>query len=305
MIFPIMFSERGIDVESCSLSVEQTSSATMPKGVKIVDHVIGSGAEAKRGSVVAAHVRIFLNRGNEVSAEHPEEPRTMIDLGRRNTIAGLRYGIEGMREGGKRSLLISPHLAYGEEGMGERIPPRAVLRCEVELLEVLPDGARSTESCGAAGPQLCVFSSGEAAKGVPRVQIHVHGNSVGAFVTRPIPGHGWRRAPSTYVEIETDPVVPPGELLAEALALPRQSPECLSEGMLWSDLSESGNGILRDLETDTPCVSVTVNEGVEQLASYSLRIDSAVWLKSGMCRLRNQVLEWVNGTGDQTRAEDE
>jgi FKBP-type peptidyl-prolyl cis-trans isomerase len=46
----------------------------------------------------------------------------VIDLGRRESIAGLRYGIPGMRVGGTREIVISPHLAYGEVGIPGRIP---------------------------------------------------------------------------------------------------------------------------------------------------------------------------------------
>lgn len=46
---------------------------------------------------------------------------------------GLFYGIEGMRVGGKRTLKISPHLAYGEQGVEGMIPPNAVLRVTVEI----------------------------------------------------------------------------------------------------------------------------------------------------------------------------
>jgi FKBP-type peptidyl-prolyl cis-trans isomerase len=58
-----------------------------------------------------------------VTAESPADPRTLIDLATRETIPGLRYGIVGMREGGHRSLRISPHLDYGAAGLGEHIPP--------------------------------------------------------------------------------------------------------------------------------------------------------------------------------------
>jgi FKBP-type peptidyl-prolyl cis-trans isomerase len=48
-------------------------------------------------------------------------------------IAGLFYGIEGMRVGGKRTLKISPHLAYRDKGIEGVIPPNAVLEIEVKI----------------------------------------------------------------------------------------------------------------------------------------------------------------------------
>jgi FKBP-type peptidyl-prolyl cis-trans isomerase len=54
---------------------------------------------------------------------------------RNDLFAGLFYGIEGMRIGGKRILKISPHLAYREKGVEGVIPPTAVLKVEVEIIQ--------------------------------------------------------------------------------------------------------------------------------------------------------------------------
>ena len=50
-------------------------------------------------------------------------------------IAGLFYGIEGMRIGGKRVLKISPHLAFRDRGVGGMIPPNAPLEVEVTVIK--------------------------------------------------------------------------------------------------------------------------------------------------------------------------
>lgn len=111
------------------------TNTTMPSGVKITDRVTGRGAHAGPKAEVTAHVRIFLNQGEEVFAAHSEQEH-IIHLGKRHTIAGLRKGIEGMCVGGVREIEISPHLAYGEKGVPGIIPPDAMLRCEVRLLKV-------------------------------------------------------------------------------------------------------------------------------------------------------------------------
>ncbi len=65
--------------------------------------------------------------------------RPPADLKRREAIAGLRYGIEGMRIGGVRRIIVPPHLGYGKDGApAAGIPANAILICEVELRELRP-----------------------------------------------------------------------------------------------------------------------------------------------------------------------
>lgn len=104
----------------------------MPKGVEIEELRLGEGAEAHRDTTVCVRYDLYLNRGDQVQSD----VECTIDLSGREVIAGLRYGIEGMREGGRRKLRVGPHLAYGERGVPGKVPPGAVLIFEVELLQV-------------------------------------------------------------------------------------------------------------------------------------------------------------------------
>jgi len=104
------------------------------KGIEVTDLRVGTGAEATQNDCVAVNIRMFLRRGEEVHFSPALGPRMVINLARRDSIAGLLKGLPGMRVGGLRQIVISPHLAYGEAGIPGRIPPNALLRCEVELV---------------------------------------------------------------------------------------------------------------------------------------------------------------------------
>jgi FKBP-type peptidyl-prolyl cis-trans isomerase len=103
------------------------------KGIKIEIDEIGDGEVAERGTTVRIRFDTFLSRGDVVVKGMVAK----VDLFDREAIAGLRYGIEGMRVGGRRRFRASPHLAYGESGVPDKIPPNAVLVFDVELLEVI------------------------------------------------------------------------------------------------------------------------------------------------------------------------
>jgi FKBP-type peptidyl-prolyl cis-trans isomerase len=105
----------------------------MRKGVKVEDIRVGEGAEATLDSVVRIRYDGYLNRGDPFQLN----VACTIDLAHRDIIAGLRYGIEGMRTGGRRRIRVSPHLAYGAGGASDCIPANAVLIFDVELIEVL------------------------------------------------------------------------------------------------------------------------------------------------------------------------
>ena len=51
-------------------------------------------------------------------------------------IAGWDEGVQTMKPGGKRVLIVPPSLGYGDAGAGDAIPPGATLLFEVELLSV-------------------------------------------------------------------------------------------------------------------------------------------------------------------------
>ena len=192
------------------------------KGVEIQDLTIGTGEEATRESVVAVNMREFLRRGDEVSPSPLFGIKHVIDLGRRECIAGLRYGIPGMRVGGTREITISPHLAYGEAGIPGRIPANALLRCRVELLEIrqhsalLPQDWLPGKSLMIRGPK------GPNAKR-PNWQLSVHENGT-VWLTFDLSApdnqgkQTWKQIP-IQLDVEKS-----AEIIREAIDLPKEIP---------------------------------------------------------------------------------
>jgi FKBP-type peptidyl-prolyl cis-trans isomerase len=122
-------------------------------GLKLLEEREGDGPSAQKGDCVMFHMRLFLNKGdeillNETQAKHlPKEMIRVMDgmtfidrtivLGRREAIAGVEHALIGMKVDGYRKARISPHLAYRGKGIPDLIPPDAVLIVELWLREVL------------------------------------------------------------------------------------------------------------------------------------------------------------------------
>jgi peptidylprolyl isomerase len=104
--------------------------------LKVEDLIIGTGAEAKAGSIITVHYTGWLEDGSKFDSSYDSGKPIDIDLGKGHVIAGWDQGLIGMKAGGKRKLTIPPHLGYGEKGAFNYVPPNAALIFEVELLKV-------------------------------------------------------------------------------------------------------------------------------------------------------------------------
>ncbi len=262
----------------------------MAKGVKIKEITVGTGALVERGNVVRVHIRGFLNRGEVCYDTYKQGKPSLLDLSKRENIAGLRTGIEGMREGGRRELLVSPHLAYGEKGVEGLIPPNAVIRFEIELLEVRKAHEMRAED-HAAGKTLLVFRPGEAAENVARWQFSLReGSSAGATVTYPVPRTTWRHARIKQVDAHLSSSEL-NEVLESAQAILSKFPaECLGLDDLWADSSEKANSITRDRKTNSRCVTICLWERGVLIFHYALPECSEILKASPLFRIISREL---------------
>ncbi|MFH1831000.1 MAG: FKBP-type peptidyl-prolyl cis-trans isomerase [Pseudomonadota bacterium] len=109
-------------------------------GLAYQDVKVGTGAMAVAGKKVSVDYTGWLDegdrKGKKFDSSHDRAQAFVFTLGAGQVIKGWDEGVAGMKVGGKRILMIPPHLGYGARGAGSAIPPNADLIFEVELLEV-------------------------------------------------------------------------------------------------------------------------------------------------------------------------
>ena len=105
-------------------------------GLIIEDMVVGDGKTAESGDTLDAHYLGTLEDGTKFDSSYDRGQTIQFVLGSGQLIQGWELGLVGMKEGGKRKLVIPPELAYGDRGAGGLIPPNATLTFEIELVGV-------------------------------------------------------------------------------------------------------------------------------------------------------------------------
>ncbi len=117
-----------------------------PDKLEKEDVVVGTGPEAKAGDTVRMHYRGTLTNGKEFDKNEGSDKPFEFVLGKGNVIKGWDEGVPGMRAGGKRKLRIPWQLAYGEKGSSDKIPPKASLNFDVELVEIVGNDAGAKDA---------------------------------------------------------------------------------------------------------------------------------------------------------------
>jgi FKBP-type peptidyl-prolyl cis-trans isomerase FkpA len=113
---------------------------TTASGLQYEDTIVGEGATAQKGQYVSVHYTGWLYQdgvqGAKFDSSKDRNDPFDFGLGGGMVIKGWDEGVQGMKVGGTRTLIIPPHLGYGARGAGGVIPPNATLIFEVELLGV-------------------------------------------------------------------------------------------------------------------------------------------------------------------------
>lgn len=107
-----------------------------PKKLEIEDIEKGKGATAKAGSSVSVnYVGVSYSNGKEFDSSFGKQP-FQFQLGASMVIPGWEEGVEGMKVGGRRQLIVPPDKAYGAQGSPPAIGSDETLLFVIDLLQV-------------------------------------------------------------------------------------------------------------------------------------------------------------------------
>lgn len=137
-----------VSITGCQAQSNQANSkeATMTNPITTlqkIDTVVGTGREAEAGFNVTVHYTGWLydankadHKGKKFDSSVDRNSPFNFFLGGGQVIQGWDEGVQGMKIGGKRTLIIPSELGYGARGAGGAIPPNATLVFDVELINV-------------------------------------------------------------------------------------------------------------------------------------------------------------------------
>lgn len=141
--------------------------ATTPTGLKWADVTVGKGPEVKAGTTAIVSYSGFLEDGTKVDSSADRcQTMPVANVGQGPVMAGWNEGLVGMRQGGRRVLVVPGPLAYGAEGRPPIIPPDATLVFELEVTDVItfPDVSKLDLTTTATGLKWADVKPGKGAE---------------------------------------------------------------------------------------------------------------------------------------------
>ena len=114
--------------------------ASLEGGVKARTLQAGNGPAVEPGQVATVHVIGWLDRegtrGPELFNSRQHGKPISFVVGDDGVMPAWNVGVQGMRPGGKRMLLIPPAMGYGAKGVDELVPGNSPLMFQIELVAV-------------------------------------------------------------------------------------------------------------------------------------------------------------------------
>lgn len=115
---------------------EEPREVELKKGLRYVDLIVGEGdEEVRRGKTVSVYYTGWLEDGTEFDSNR-DGAALVVKVGDGRVIKGWEMGLIGMKEGGKRRLIVPPKLGYGKRGVQGRIPGNATLIFEIDVAAI-------------------------------------------------------------------------------------------------------------------------------------------------------------------------
>jgi FKBP-type peptidyl-prolyl cis-trans isomerase FkpA len=124
-----------------------TPAHAAPVALEIIENTPGSGTEVRRGWFATIRYAGWIYDDNAadkkgvqfINSDDKGRPVTFV-YGYKRALAGMEKGMEGMKVGGRRTLIIPPKLGFSgsRQHPPEGMPRDAALIIELELLDVVP-----------------------------------------------------------------------------------------------------------------------------------------------------------------------
>ncbi|MFH2136001.1 MAG: FKBP-type peptidyl-prolyl cis-trans isomerase [Pseudomonadota bacterium] len=141
--FAVLIGASSLLFSACSQAELPAAKPSNVKELMQIEVKPGAGAVANAGQMVSVHYTGWLydeaapaHKGRKFDSSRDRNRPFDFPLGAGQVIKGWDEGVQGMKVGGQRTLVIPPAFGYGARGAGGVIPPNATLVFDVELLAV-------------------------------------------------------------------------------------------------------------------------------------------------------------------------
>jgi len=128
-------SEGDAGAAASASAVASAAASSAPAAITTTILTPGSGPAAKPGDKVAVHYVGTLLDGTKFASSRDKNEPLIFTIGQRGIVKGLNQGVQGMKVGETRKIVVPPGLAYKERS-NDKIPPNSTLVYEVELLGI-------------------------------------------------------------------------------------------------------------------------------------------------------------------------